>query len=76
LGQHIKFDRPDKGREAIHEQGEPIWGVLYLDAVNITAGKMETVMRLNVIGLLALQYCDQEGRKLSRIYARKYCVKD
>jgi hypothetical protein len=54
LGQHIKFDRPDKGREAIHEQGEPIWGVLYLDAVNITAGQMETVMRLNVIGSLAL----------------------
>jgi hypothetical protein len=37
LGQHIKFDRPDKRREAIHEQGEPIWEVLYLDVVNITA---------------------------------------
>jgi hypothetical protein len=54
LGQHIKFDRPDKGREAIHEKGEPIWEVLYLDVVNITTGKMETVIRLDVIGLLAL----------------------
>jgi hypothetical protein len=52
LGEHIKFDKPDKGREAIHEQGEPIWGVLYLDEVNITAGKMDTVIRLNVTGVL------------------------
>jgi len=49
LGEHIKFDKPDKGIEAIHEQGEPIWAVLYLDEVNITAGKMETVIRLKML---------------------------
>jgi hypothetical protein len=49
LGEHIKFDEPDTGIEAIHEQGEPIWEVLYLDEVNITAGKMETVIRLNML---------------------------
>ena len=60
MGEHIKFDEPDKGIEAIHEQGEPIWVELYLDEVNITAGKMETVIRLNM--LLDYWYRDQEER--------------
>lgn len=54
MGEHIKVDKPDKGREAVHEQGEPILGVLYLDVVNITACRMEAVIRLKLSELLAL----------------------
>jgi len=54
LGEHIKIGKPDKGREAVHAQGEPIWGVLYLDVVNITARRMEAVIRLKLSELLVL----------------------
>jgi len=72
LGEHIKFDKPDKGIEAIHEQGEPIWAVLYLDEVNITAGKMETVIRLNM--LLDYWYRDQEERNCHIYMSEQYNI--
>jgi hypothetical protein len=51
---HIKTFKPDKEREAVHEQGEPIWGVLYLDGVNITARRMEAIIMLKLSELLVV----------------------